>query len=336
MARGRLEVSGSIELAQFWPDGESDADTTKIKVAIGSTSFRFQAHPGASKVVTHAFDNATVKGRVTKDAIDKKGRITVRLQAIDAPELHYRPSPPRKITEGQRDAFKKGNGNFRQPLAETATVELCRFLSQSGADPLRCTVVTYVDQPNEVFDTYGRFVGEILVDVNGVEESVNRWLARSGWAFPTFYSSMGNEEIEAFRSEAAAARKNKVGVWRSLSMDIKDGFDRSILYRKKGPANPTADQGPVLPPKVFRRISTWQVSRSAKVVSGSFAQYLAGTKDDCFETDDFLEQGRDAATLVQFADFVKGDTITAAPDDLVFREAPSKLVDENSDLITDW
>ena len=40
MANGLLEVSGTIDLSQFWPQGSSDADTTKVLVTIGDNAFR--------------------------------------------------------------------------------------------------------------------------------------------------------------------------------------------------------------------------------------------------------------------------------------------------------
>ena len=35
MFKGLLEVSGTIDLNQFWPAGESDADTVKVLRGIG-------------------------------------------------------------------------------------------------------------------------------------------------------------------------------------------------------------------------------------------------------------------------------------------------------------
>src|SRR5882724_1947652 len=93
MPKGLLELSGTIDLAQFWPTGESDADTVKVLVA-GADAFRFRPQPGAAMKVTHAFNAAKVVGKGSKACIDNKGRVTIRLQAIDAPELHYRPTIP--------------------------------------------------------------------------------------------------------------------------------------------------------------------------------------------------------------------------------------------------
>jgi endonuclease YncB( thermonuclease family) len=39
--------------------------------------------------MTHALDRAQVRGRTQKAVLDEDRAITVRLQGIDAPELHY-------------------------------------------------------------------------------------------------------------------------------------------------------------------------------------------------------------------------------------------------------
>jgi endonuclease YncB( thermonuclease family) len=99
MASGLLELTGTIDLSQLWPRRTSDADTTKIKVSTTRDAFRFRSGPRAPWKVTHAFEDATVKGRTSKAPIDNQGRVTVRLQGIGAPELHYRPPALLKTKE---------------------------------------------------------------------------------------------------------------------------------------------------------------------------------------------------------------------------------------------
>lgn len=48
MATGLLEVRGTIDLAQFWPTGESDADTTKVLLSVGPDAFRLAPGAGTS------------------------------------------------------------------------------------------------------------------------------------------------------------------------------------------------------------------------------------------------------------------------------------------------
>src|SRR5262249_44943889 len=151
------KVTGSIDLNQFWPKGESDADTTKILVTVGGDAFQFRPNAGAAFQTTHAFDQAKVRGKVTKPCIDNKNPLTIRHQGLDPPELHYMPQAAKKKadqTKKQRERFLELNAKYRQKLGETATVELSDLLRQAGQDPLPCTVVTAADHPSDVFDTY--------------------------------------------------------------------------------------------------------------------------------------------------------------------------------------
>lgn len=40
MATGLLQITGEIDTAQFWPEGESDGDTIHVHVSADSFSFR--------------------------------------------------------------------------------------------------------------------------------------------------------------------------------------------------------------------------------------------------------------------------------------------------------
>jgi len=329
MPTGLLEVTGTIDLAQFWPTGQSDADTVKVEVS-GSNAFKFRKSPSAPTKITHAFEGAQVHGKVTKDAIDQQGRIIIRLQAVDAPELHYRPIAPtlnkKKPSATQRAAFNKASGNFRQNFGETATVQLFNFLSKAGKSPIKCVVRTLVDQPSDVFDTFGRFIGDIFVTVGGKEQSANQWLALSGWAFPTFYSSMTNDEITTFAQLADKARSKKAGIWKNVTGDLSQ-FDRTKVFRKGGPANPAADVGQVIMPKLLRRRSTFGIAVIAKIVAPPFKTYLQAEPDACYETTDFLSQGIQAATHRRLDEFVsKQNKFLVNAGDLVFQELPSKLL----------
>jgi endonuclease YncB( thermonuclease family) len=336
MATGLLELSGHIALSQLAPQGSSDADTTKIQVSTSNGAFRFRADPGAPWQVTRAFEGATVKGRVSKPAVDAKGRVTVRLQGIDAPELHYRPSAvleKGQQSEDQRTKYLRWNLDFRQPFAETATRELRAFLESFGEDPLPCVVRSYVDKPPDVFDTYGRFVGDIYVDIDADERSINTWLVEQGWAVPAFYNSMSDTEIQTLIDAAARAFENDAGIWPWLADNALE-FDWNLQYRRKA-TTPDPDEGLVVLPKLFRRVATWMVNRRAKMFTGNFTKFLEAQGDPCFLTEDFLDQGP-AATQRELVEFVETDGgILIWPEDLVFRDAPSRLVGAAGDDV-EW
>ena len=331
MPTGTLEILGTMDVAQFWPDGTSDADTANVSVNVSGDSFRFQAHPRAPFQVTHFVEGAVVKGRESKAPVSDKGKLTIRLQGIDAPELHYRPAPLSSTeksasSQAKLQAFKDVNHSYRQRFGASAAKALHDFVHGAGTGTINCRVFTHVDKPNEVFDTYGRFVGDIEVTIGGKAANVNQWLAANGWAFPGFYVSMNDDEITTIRDLAASAKKAKKGIWNSYSKTV-GMFDFTLLEPKKGETDILpADKGAVIFPKLYRRQTNWATRNKAKIFTVKLQDYLSSQQDKCYETDDWLENHASGAQH-EFADFVKNSkTINFDPPDLVFAEETSKIV----------
>lgn len=343
---GLLMVTGTLSLDQFWPSGESDADTAKVIVTGTSNAFHFQKDPSRPAKVTHVFDQAKVRGKSgTKPAIDANGRLTIRFQGIDATELHYRPSPLQaKPKTGPdplaafRAAFKSLNKQYRQLFGETATVQLHELLARTGQAELPCRVTTEVDSPNDVFDVFGRFIGDIHVTLNKRSVNLNHWLVEEGWAFPTFYASMSSTEINAFLAAAKKGKQKRQRLWQHLRKVVGQ-FDTALIFRGKGAAlNPAADVGSVLMPKLFRRLCTYSVYKRVGIVSGNFHDYLKTTETTiCYLTSDFLAQGAAASPHHFLHEFVAADgKISKHPDELVFAEGSSTLIGPDGKKITDW
>lgn len=341
MAQGLLEISGTIDVAQFWPSGTSDADTTKIIISIGPDAFRFRAAPDGAFQPTQAFNGAKVRapGQGPKDVI-AKNKVTVRLQGIDAPELHYRPASvlkPAQRSEQQTTRYKELNEEYRQPLAETGTIALHDFLLLHGPH-LACRMVTAVDEPNEVVDVYGRCVGDVIVSIGGQEITLNHWLVEQGWAFPAFYSSMSKAEIRRIQQLSMPARVKKSGVWKNWKPLAKvDALNLKLLFRRKAVVPvPAEERGPVIMPKLFRRASTWKINRMAKMVTGGLGAYLAAHPDDCYLTGQFLG-GPYSAPHRKLHEFYRADgTFRLRPDELVFQEKESTLIGPNGKPVTSW
>jgi len=330
---GMLRIRGTIELAQFWPTGAADADTTKILVAVNPNSFAF-AEDEKSFKTTDIFFGARTRGKTTKRVIDTKDRITCRLQGIDAPELHYKASPlPRSssITSAMREAYNAGNPERRQHWAESATVALAKKLEGFGADAIDCEFVSRVKEPSDIVDTYGRFVGNIRVGGN-FDLDINVWLTEEGWVYPAFYLSMTKDEVNEYLV-AMKKGKAKGRIWEDYSKDTGK-FDNKLRYRRGGPAGEIgSDKGDVLMPKIYRRQVTFRVSKSAKIVSGSFAGFLRKTSYQFAKLEDFLQFELPEITLHPLADLAIGRTFDAQPQDLVFKEDPSILVDKDGEKI---
>src|SRR5262252_3199580 len=90
MRSGTLQVDGVLSVNQLWPAGESDADTLTLQTAT-EEPFSFRAGPEAEFRVTRVFESAWVVGRVRKKVL-REGKLTVRLQGADSPELHFAPT----------------------------------------------------------------------------------------------------------------------------------------------------------------------------------------------------------------------------------------------------
>ncbi len=334
---GRLRIRGLIDLTQFWPGGSSDADTSKVRVSVGPDSFAFAAD-GKRFKPTRALDKAIVVGVSKKPVIDAQSRVTVRLQGIDAPELHYKAPALRKsrseVTAAKRVAYNAENKTERRQYGgETATLALAQKLSTYGAGVIRCEVYSWVDHPYELVDTYGRVVGNLHVGKRlGLD--INRWLTEQGWALPAFYSSMSDEEIQTLI--AAAAKGRKAGrVWSMLSDDTSKWKPR-LVYRQGGLIDTAGDQGALILPKLFRRQVAYKMEVHAKVFNGSFAEFLAARPDECYLTDEFLDEGLHTAPTHRLAEFMKGKRFLKAPEDLVFREKFSSVVDAAGRRIDDF
>jgi endonuclease YncB( thermonuclease family) len=328
--QGLLELKGTIDLNQFWPTKESDGDTVHV-VPSGPDAFRFRPHSSVPFKETHAFDGAVVKGRTSSPAI-KNGSVTIRLQGIDATELHYRPQAPtlnkKKPTAAQRTKFNAANGNFRQNYGETASVALHDFLKQAGGGTtIDCVVRTAVDQPSDVFDTFGRMIGNIIVTIGGAEQDANLWMAANGWAFPTFYVTMSAQEIGDVTTRIKSAKQAKKGIWKDVSSNLNP-FDPTKLFRNHGKPNAATDKGPVIMPKLFRRRSTFASAKSAGMTGNiPFKKYLQLEPDICFLTSEFLANGHPASLQHQLDEFVTAaGTFSVAAGDLVFNELPSHVV----------
>jgi endonuclease YncB( thermonuclease family) len=203
---GRLRARGTLELSQFWPTGDSDADTANIKITLDlSPSFVFRPEAGV-ETVTNVFQDAHIKGEkgTLKPVLGKnRDKLKVRLQGVDAPELHYLPRVKRAK-------------NFRQRLAESAVFALREklLLLANGASSLRADAITFVDQPNDAFDMFGRYVGNVTVYADGFALDLNQWLLEHGWAVPGLYNSMTQREINVARALSQAAAANNLGVYR--------------------------------------------------------------------------------------------------------------------------
>jgi endonuclease YncB( thermonuclease family) len=323
-----LKFFGIIDLNQFWPNsvekdgkvifGQSDADTIKISMD-KKQGFLLQRHPYASCEKTRVFNNVLISGNVQKTPIDTKGQVTVRLQGIDAPELHYKPEI-------------KNVKSLCQHFGQTAVFELHKMLSKYAMNnKIECVVKTIVEKPDDAFDCYGRFVGDVIIIRDDREFlNINHWLAEEGLAFPTFYTSMTNGEIRAIQLMTKSAISKKSGIWEyhyAKNIGSVESSTQEFKIGKKGKYSPTRDKKPpVIIPKIFRRQYKYEISRNGK----SFKSFLSNEKpvDKCYLLEDFFKEGRKENNVMTLSNFLNSNgDILFKPWEVVFEEAESKLID---------
>ena len=329
MYEGILRIRGTIDLRQFWPIGASDADT--MHVAVDENSFAFARNASSRFTPTRTLADAVVHGRISTPIVRSKGTIVVRLQGVDAPELHHQVTLPRDPTRGHPFV-----GPFRQPGGVSAVRELARRLHALGGPRLDCVVLTRVDKPSDAFDTYGRCVGDVIVRASSHTIDVNDWLLAHGWALPTFYTSMRPDEIRHAIALTRVARRERRGVWAHYTR-AATGFDRDRTYASLDRGRPdAADTGPVVLPKLFRRQATWSVSRDAGAFHGGFTAFLSGHYGDTFvPTQRFLD-GEGNGSVHQFASEVRRQRLCVPPEAMVFNESASRVVDQRGHAIDTW
>jgi endonuclease YncB( thermonuclease family) len=323
-----LKFFGEIELSQFWPNsiekdgkiinGQSDANTIKVLID-KKQGFLLQRHPYASCEKTKVFNNVLICGKVTKAPVDTKSRVMVRLQGIDTPELHYKPEI-------------KTAKSLSQHYGQTAVVEFHKMLSKYSMNgKIECVVKSYVEKPEDAFDCYGRFVGDIIIIRDDREFlNINHWLAEEGLAYPTFYSSMTNGEIRAIQFMVKSAISKKKVLWEhhyAKKLGTMDEISNEFKAGKKGKYSPTRDKKlPVYMPKIFRRHYKYELIKNGK----SFKSFLNNEKsvDKCYILEDFFKEGRKENNAMALSNFfnTNGD-ILFKPWEIVFEEAESKLID---------
>jgi endonuclease YncB( thermonuclease family) len=361
---GLLKIEGTLDLKQYWPNGGSDADTSKLIVNIDpAKSFSFREEGSTTFKATKVFVGATVTGKAKspKKVISQKNAVTIRLQGIDAPELHfnligYTPSLPknfgRPLTQAEKNRLKPVNKKFRQTFGETATVSLLDLLRKNFThDIIPCTVTSKVDLPNDVCDTYGRIVGDISVSIKGKDTNLNHWLLEQGWAFPSMYNSMTPQEIKDVIASAKKGLKIKQNdIYTDFTPQKIGAFNFGLVYRDPNTSPKIiAEKGSVMLPKLYRRYCAFSIFTKAAVNVGTFNEYLKNKGDKGFYfVNDFLNKSnhiikdsKDSKKLKQpftkfFIDFVKNKTFTADAFDMIIIEDPSTLTDAKGKPVTKW
>ena len=352
--KGLLRIAGTIDLSQFWPDGASDVDTAWVVVNAEGFEFSPDGSPQAFRR-TRVFDNAHLGG---KNVVKTGRRVTVRIQGIDAPELHCPPGVRKPKGFPKSETLKGNGGTFRQLQGETSTADLAAHVTAKGQPKVvPCQVTTRINVPNDAFDMFGRLVGDISFRLSGNIVSISHLSAKNGWALPAYYNSMNPDEILTLHALFEEARKSNRGIWRHFNKSV--GEVNLLKFREGGAFGKKermADQGPFLVPKVFRRQLRYSVLQQNNLAPKTFRDYLAGkplkghaekgTKDAWttrakLPANPLMKKPTKApndslAGLLSAGNKFPAGKGTNRPGDIVFFEQPSTLRDKDGKPITKW
>ncbi len=355
--KGLLRIAGTIDLSQFWPNGTSDTDTATVVVNPDGFAFSADGSPQALRP-TRVFEGA----QLGKKAVIHPGRkVTVRIQGIDAPELHCPPGvrkPASWSPAKKKNTVLKGNGGkFRQFQGETSAAGLTGDVMAKGQpNVVPCEVTSRINVPNDAFDMFGRFIGDVSFHVGGKLVSIAHLAAQNGWALPAYYNSMNPEEILTLQALFEEARKKKRGIWPQFEKVVGQlslmPFKHGVFDKKEE----QADRGPFAVPKIYRRQLRYSVLQQNDLAPKTFNDYLAGKPLKGETTKGTKDAWTTRATILKNPTMKKptkapNDSLAglmnaknvfptgagiSQPGDIVFFEQPSTLKKKNGAPITAW
>jgi endonuclease YncB( thermonuclease family) len=244
------------------------------------------------------------------------GSVQLRIEGIDALELHYRP------THGGPETFQP------RSLADAARdflIQKLRLNPVNYAPPRNLTVKPPAPndgQPGYILsrslEVHGRpvsfiFAGghtaqdgsEVILDVPQLKKSLNYKAVLNGHAYPLFYDTLFADLRNALATAARQARKKKRGLW------AQDGSQTGV----RATAQSDLEQYGVTYPKLFRRLTDFLAETNGQL--SDFPKWLAKKKEQV--------QDLDTTNVTHFDTFVEvtGNKVrmTKLPDRLLFVSA---------------
>lgn len=283
---------------------------------------------------------------------NSRGMVSIRFDAIDALETHYKNFHQNELWSiAARDFMirQMGFGEVRFYANLPYKVE------NAELHPVRGYIIS------KDIESQGRVVGfvfpgdtefvdgaEVFADADFIENSVNAKLLEEGLVYPTFYSTLPVDLVEPLKKKAKAARKTGKGLW--PQNDADNGSQISNL---------TDLQKLALFPKLFRRLTAYflagypnlshfeawlrsdPVGRDDQLILPS---YELGNMHDIFEiSGDTLSLNAEIEELIVLPDGATAVVVPPAPVKPVAKEKSVRIIaalanppgsDNNKELVT--
>ena len=213
---------------------------------------------------------------------------------------------------------------------------MTEFTTQ-GTTLIYANFVTRIDHPGDAIDSHGRFVGDIIVGT-AAGKSINTWLVENGWAYPLFYDSMTAIEIQTLLDAWKIGRKLTRRPGRAIVRKLQPFASSRNVKNASLP-----DGGKLNFPKIFRRQAAFWVQMPGDLTTADFVAKLTaklpGKADTAYPCSYYLQhiQNLDKKKRVKLSSmFGQQGQILFKPEDLVFTEDPSKLLDAAGSKVTSW
>ena len=235
-------IKGTFVIVGYEPDGDS---------------VRFVADDPEQFRNLHRYDRLRLSSR--------DGSVQLRLEGIDAPELHYG-SAMQPLGPEARDQLMSlmGFGNLVYAAegagkVKSATPAAVRggVLAQAVESNGRPVAFAMLDQD---LPSHGDW---IRMDARELSRTLNFRMLETGLAYYTAYTSMPHEQRRIFREAASQARAAKRGVWST------DDTDEFVLVNQDS----IGPQGELVLPKLFRRCIDY-LKDVAKGYQGNLTDWL--------------------------------------------------------------
>jgi endonuclease YncB( thermonuclease family) len=344
---GRVEIHGRIYLNKlFAVGGIADADTIKIDVEPDSVRFRESDNSQwleNLKILNDGYyydDDHNLKPIV--EVHSSFSTIRIRLQGIDAPELHYGANQGNvQLDSNQQPKFDSAKKiNYRQNWGVRATKELMDFLAryqyeENGKKYVKAYAFSNVDSPSDLFDKFGRAICDIAIAEDDTD--INQWLVKQGWAFPDFYNSMSEMEVKILQQAGAGAMNPPVGIRGSYSKSLVP-FDFDMIFDRNNPLiDVNQDKGDLNLPKFFRKQVDYEVLKKCGMFSfATLKDFIRSTNTQCYITEEVFEK-RSPSMIYQLSDFIEENGyMDLNVGDLIYIESEAQLVDKNGNIINKW
>jgi endonuclease YncB( thermonuclease family) len=229
------------------------------------------------------------------------GTVQLRLEGIDAPELHYE-NVAQPFSKEPRDALLIWFG-----FADVTYTPKGLQVKTSNPKSVRGVILA------QAAEVYGRPINyallerdakqledgsRITVSIDLLSRTINAHMLETGMAYYTVYSSQPAEHRTAFRAITETARREKRGVW---AVDVTNEFMLSTLE--------DVTEKQLILPKLFRRAIAYFQDREKKGFTGTLADWFATYPD----RDDRL-QIRERRTKLSSILEVKGDRVRMLTD----------------------